>query len=95
MMKTRLEEIITKRGLERKKVAHDLGIERRTFDNYVNEITSMNSEIIKKLAQYLHVSTDYLLGVDQLDELFLNEKIDNICYELKELVYHLNHKEKK
>ncbi|MDE5547291.1 MAG: helix-turn-helix domain-containing protein [Anaeroplasmataceae bacterium] len=89
-MKTRLNEIITKRGLERRKIAEDLQIERRTLDNYINENTLMNSDIIKKMAEYLNVSTDYLLGVDELSNEFLNEKIDTICNELKELVYHLN-----
>lgn len=89
-MKTRLSEIITKRGLERKKIAEDLQIERRTLDNYINENTLMNSDIIKKMAEYFHVSTDYLLKVDELSDEFLNEKIDSICYELKEVIYHLN-----
>lgn len=89
-MKTRLSEIITKRGLERKRIAEDLQIERRTLDNYINENTLMNSEIIKKMAEYLNVSTDYLLKVDKLSDEFLNEKIECICNELKELVYHLN-----
>lgn len=89
-MKTRLAEIISKRGLGRKKVAEDLQIERRTLDNYINENTSMNSDIIKKMAEYFNVSTDYLLGVDELNNEFLNQKIDTICNELKELVYHLN-----
>lgn len=53
----------------------------------------MNSDIIARLAKYLHVSTDYLLGVDQLDDAFLNEKIDNICNELKEIIFHINIKE--
>ncbi|MDE7105691.1 MAG: helix-turn-helix domain-containing protein [Anaeroplasmataceae bacterium] len=89
-MKTRLAEIISKRGLGRKQIAEDLQIERRTLDNYINENTSMNSDIIKKIAEYFNVSTDYLLGVDELSNEFLNQKIDTICNELKELVYHLN-----
>lgn len=91
-MKTRLNEIITRRGIERKKIADDLQIERRTLDNYINEKTLMNSDIVKKMAAYLGVSTDYLLGVDNLKDTFLNDKIDNICAELKEIVYHINHK---
>ncbi len=91
-MKTRLSEIITKRGLDKKQISEDLQIERRTLDNYINENTSMNSDIIKKMAAYLNVSTDYLLGIDELTDEFLNEKIENICNELKEIVYHLNHK---
>lgn len=91
-MKTRLGEIISRRELERKTIAKDLEIERRTLDNYINETTQMNSEMIKKMADYLNVSTDYLLGVDTVNEAFLNEKIDTICNELKEIVYYLNHK---
>lgn len=92
MCKTRLNEIISKRGLERKQIANDLQIERRTLDNYINETTLMNSDMIKRMAIYLNVSTDYLLGVDRLSEDFLNEKVDHICDEIKEILYHLNKK---
>ena len=91
-MKTRLAEIITKRGLERKELAKDLQIERRTLDNYINEETLMNSDTIKRVADYFHVSTDYLLGVDELKDDFLCKKIDTICNELKEIVFYLNKK---
>ncbi len=93
-MKTRLAELIEERGLERKQIAKDLHIERRTLDNYINEVTMMNSEIIKKLASYLQVSTDYLLAFDELDDRFLNDKIDAICNDLKELVYHIYSKDR-
>ena len=92
-MKTRLAELIQRRGLERKRIAKDLEIERRTLDNYINEVTLMNSDVIIKLANYLDVSTDYLLGVDKIKDEFLNEKIDTICQDIKEVVFHLNHKE--
>lgn len=92
-MKTRLAEIIKRRGLDRKEIARELEIERRTLDNYINEVTLMNSDIITKMAKYLHVSTDYLLKIDTLDDAFLNEKVETICNELKEVVFHLNHKE--
>ena len=37
-MKTRLAEIINTRGIEKRQIAKDLQIERRTLDNYVNEV---------------------------------------------------------
>ncbi len=92
MKKTRLNEIITARGLQRKEIAKDLEIERRTLDNYINESTLMNSDMVKRMAQYLNVSTDYLLGIDELDDEFLNEKLDHIFNELKEIVYYINKK---
>lgn len=93
-MKTRLLELLNKKGIQRKVIAKDLEIERRTLDNYVNEITLMNSDIIVKIAKYLNVSTDYLLGVDKINDDFLNQKIDKICSELKDIVYHLNSNKK-
>lgn len=91
-MKTRLAEIISKRELERKTIARDLEIERRALDNYINEVTLMNSDVIKKMAKYFNVSTDYLLAFDELDDDFLNEKVNVICDELKEIIYHINKK---
>lgn len=92
MDKTRLAEIILRRGLERKQIAKDLNIERRTLDNYINESTQMNSEMIKKMANYLNVSTDYLLRAENNNENFLNEKVDHICEEIKEILYYLSKK---
>lgn len=89
-MKTRLAEIISSRGLERKKIARDLGIERRTLDNYISETTLMNSDMIKKMATYLNVSSDYLLGIDSLSNDYLEQRVDAIAKELKEILHHLN-----
>lgn len=91
-MKTRLAEIISSRGLERRKIANDLGIERRTLDNYINETTLMNSDMIKKMSAYLQVSADYLLGIDSLSSDYLEERVDKIASELKEIFHHLNKK---
>lgn len=54
-METRLLEIISSKGLSRKQIAKDLGIERRTLDNYINEKTQMNAEMIKRMAIYLKI----------------------------------------
>lgn len=91
-MKTRLSEILIEKGIERKVIAADLNIERRTMDNYVNEVTLMNSDVIKKVACYLGVSTDYLLRVDNVNDDFLNSKIDEVCDGIKEIIYHLRDK---
>ncbi len=93
-MKTRLKELMEKRGITRKQLADDLKIERRTLDNYVTEYTLMNSDMIKIMAEYFGVSTDYFLGVDDLSDEMLNERVDRMADELKSILYHLNHKEK-
>ncbi len=79
-MKTRLSELLIKNGIERKVIADDLNIERRTMNNYVTETTLMNSDTIVKVAAYLGVTTDYLLCVDKPKDYFVdlnNNKIYN------------------
>ncbi len=88
-MNTRLKEIIEAKDISRKQIAKDLGIERRTLDNYINGVTQMNAELIVKMAIYLKVPTDYLLGVHPIASSFLMEKIDKIASDLKEVVFYL------
>lgn len=88
-MKTRLSELLIKNGIERKVIADDLNIERRTMNNYVTETTLMNSDTIVKVAAYLGVTTDYLLCVDKPKDDFVDVKIDEICDKLKEIIYHI------
>lgn len=88
-METRLLEIISSKGLSRKQIAKDLGIERRTLDNYINEKTQMNAEMVKRMAIYLKISTDYLLKIDAYDPSSILERTNKICLELKELIYYI------
>ncbi|MCM1557672.1 MAG: helix-turn-helix domain-containing protein [Anaeroplasma bactoclasticum] len=83
---TRLKELIETKGLSRKQVAKDLFIEKRTLDNYINDTTKMNSEMIVRVAKYFNVTTDYLLNADINCSSLLLKKIDKLAYELKEFV---------
>ncbi|MCM1557475.1 MAG: helix-turn-helix domain-containing protein [Anaeroplasma bactoclasticum] len=87
---TRLKELIETKGLSRKQVAKDLFIEKRTLDNYINDTTKMNSEMIVRVAKYFNVTTDYLLNADINCSSLLLKKIDKLAYELKEFVIILN-----
>lgn len=65
-----------------KQVAIDIGITPKTYNNYENENTEPDFKTLLKLANYFHVSTDYLLGHECPNKL----DITSLTAEQKELV---------
>mgnify|MGYP001302553787 CR=1 FL=1 len=66
----RLKKARIKKGLKQKDIADHLTkinekVNHSTVSNWERDIFSPDPETIKLLAQYLEVSTDYLLGNDQ------------------------------
>ena len=45
-------------------VSNSLGLSRARYSHYENDRVEPDNEILKKLAEYYKVSTDYLLGID-------------------------------
>lgn len=58
----RLLGLIDSNGISRNKLLTDLGINKSAIFAWENRGTIPSGEIIAKLADYFHVSTDYLLG---------------------------------
>lgn len=56
-----LRELIEDNEISQKKLAADLNIGATTIGNYIRGIREPDFEILKLLATYFHVSTDYLL----------------------------------
>lgn len=65
-----------------KQVAIDIGISPKTYNNYENGNTEPDFKTLLKLANYFHVSTDYLLGHECPSKL----DITSLTTEQKELV---------
>ncbi len=61
---TRLKELRQKSGLTQKQLAKRIWVSKATISNYELFERSPSPEIIVKLARVFHVSTDYLLGVE-------------------------------
>lgn len=57
----RLREIRLAKGVSQQIVANHLGITRQAYSNYENGNRNPDNEMLLKLAEYLGVSTDYLL----------------------------------
>lgn len=58
----RLKELRKKHGLTQKQLANALHVAQNTVCNWENGVRQIDTEYIKQLAEYFHVSTDYLLG---------------------------------
>lgn len=74
--------------LKQSELAQATGISQKTLSNYESGKTNPDSFAIIKLAEYFHVSTDYLLGVTQDDFRNLSDiarKLDEATKMLSEL----------
>ncbi|KST79563.1 HTH-type transcriptional regulator Xre [Lactococcus lactis] len=63
----RINELANKRGKSLQRIAIDLGLGQSYFYNMKYFKTSPSADVIVKVADYFHVSVDYLLGRDKDD----------------------------
>ena len=57
-----LKELRKKLGISQTTVANALGISRQSYNFYENGKRDPDTEMLKNIAEYFNVSTDYLLG---------------------------------
>ena len=62
-----LRDLRIKRGLSQADVARELGISRQSYNFYENGKRDPDTAMVKVLAEFFGVSTDYLLGRDEPD----------------------------
>ncbi|MEH7503253.1 helix-turn-helix transcriptional regulator [Neobacillus drentensis] len=60
MLGTRLKELRGKKSQE--EVSKKIGISRARYSHYENNRSQPDNELLNKLADYYHVTVDYLLG---------------------------------
>ncbi len=65
MLFNRINELANKQGKSLKRIAIDLGLSQSYFYNMKYLKTSPSADVIVKIADYFHVSVDYLLGRDK------------------------------
>ena len=89
LKKLRLQEKLTQQQL-----ADRLGITKSVVSYYELQERYPSPEILIKLASIFHVSTDYLLGLEQGEALYLSELDEEDVKIVKQLVAHLKQKRK-
>lgn len=72
-----LKSLRKQRGLSQSEAAEALGISLRAYQNYEYEQREPNIEMINRLADFYHVTTDYLLGRESKEETV----VDALAYE--------------
>ena len=88
-MESRIKSLREKRGLIQKLLAAELGITQQMLSKYERDISIIKVDVLKRLAGYFNVTTDYLLGLsdvkrDLTGQIRINETIDEY-YDLIEV----------
>lgn len=88
-MESRIKQLREKRGLIREILAAELGITQQMLSKYERDVTLIKVDILKKIATYFNVTTDYLLGVSDVKrdlqrQMKMNETLDEY-YDLIEI----------
>ena len=88
-MKSRIKQLRQKRGVIQEILAAELGITQLMLSKYERDITLIKVDILKKIAAYFNVTTDYLLGVSDVKrdikgQMKVNETLD-AYYDLVEV----------
>ena len=88
-MENRIKNLLEKRGLIQELLAAELGITQQMLSKYERDSSIIKVDVLKKLAEYFNVTTDYLLGSsdmkrDLVGQIRINETIDEY-YDLIEV----------
>ena len=93
-MESRIKQLREKRGLIQEILAVELGITQQMLSKYERDVTLIKVDILKKIAAYFNVTTDYLLGVSDVKrdlngQMKMNEVLDGY-YDLVEVYKELD-----
>ena len=88
-MESRIKQLREKRGLIQEILAAELGITQQMLSKYERDVTLIKVDILKKIATYFNVTTDYLLGGSDVKrdlqrQMKMNETLDEY-YDLIEI----------
>lgn len=88
-MESRIKQLRQKRGVIQEILAAELGITQQMLSKYERDVTLIKVDILKKIAAYYNVTTDYLLGVSDVKrdikgQMKVNETLD-AYYDLVEV----------
>lgn len=88
-MESRIKILREKRGVIQAILATELGITQQTLSKYEKDVNIIKIDVLKRLAEYFNVTTDYLLGLsdvkrDLTGQLKISETLDEY-YDLIEV----------
>lgn len=65
-MESRIRQLRENRGLIQEILASELGITQQMLSKYERDVLCIKVDVLKRIAEYFNVTTDYLLGVSEV-----------------------------
>ena len=65
-MESRIKQLRENRGLIQEILASELGITQQMLSKYESDVLCIKVDVLKRIAEYFNVTTDYLLGVSEV-----------------------------
>ena len=65
-MESRIKQLRENRGLIQEILASELGITEQMLSKYERDVLCIKVDVLKRIAEYFNVTTDYLLGVSEV-----------------------------
>ena len=93
-MQTRIKELRTKRLIRQSVLARNVGTTQQTISRIENELYMPPVDLLIRIAEYFHVSVDYLLCLTEIKRTWEGEynfnRIADECYDIISLYNQLN-----
>ena len=65
-MESRIKQLRENRGLIQEILASELGITQQMLSKYERDVLCIKVDVLKRIAEYFNVTTDYLLGTSDV-----------------------------
>ena len=86
MLSQRIRELRCLRGWSQVELAKRLGLTKQTVSNWENDNIQPSIEMLMRLSRVFCVSTDYLLGLEQISRLEVEGLPDSVIAHLSLLI---------
>lgn len=86
MLGTRIQELRSSFGWSQVELAKRLGVAKQTVSNWENENIQPSIEMLIRLARLFHVTTDYLLGLENIPRLSVDGLPVHVVGHLSQLI---------
>lgn len=88
-MESHIKQLRENRGLIQEILASELGITQQMLSKYERDVLCIKVDVLKKIAEYFNVTTDYLLGISEVKrdlqgQMKMNKTLDTY-YDLIEI----------
>lgn len=88
-MESRIKQLRENRGLIQEILASELGFTQQMLSKYERDVLCIKVDVLKKIAEYFNVTTDYLLGISEVKrdlqgQMKMNKTLDTY-YDLIEI----------